>query len=606
MPLVVITGGMALAWLLATFLGLFARVPWSRLAEVAQQPEFRDALGLSLRTCLISTLIVFLVGLPLALWIGQSPRLAPILRVLVILPMTLPPVVAGLALLATFGRRGLVGAHLSVLGIEIGFTTAAVVMAQVFVAFPYFVVAVESAIRVLDPAPGAALGFLGARPGSVLRYATLPALAPAISSGLALAFARALGEFGATLTFAGSLQGTTRTMPLAIYLARESDPETAYALALVLIITAVLAIGLGQGLAHLLSKPRPSFGRAPAAAAEPGVPLPLVAQVDRPERGVSVTLEVPAGQTVALVGPNGSGKSTVLEAAALAEPGRALLTQDPALLVHLSARDNVALGPRVQGKRRDQARTIAHTVLSEVGASGLAGRGPSEMSGGQRARVALARALATRPGVLLLDEPTAALDVTSAREMRDVVGQLLRTRTAVIATHNPLDIARLTERVVVLEGGAVVEDGPTAAVMAAPQSSFAQALFGVNRLAGTVEAGDRGWTLRVAGSSCLIDDWVHPPGAVAAYFTPMEARVSDEPVVPVVPVENLLVLPGEVEVVAPSSAGSLRLELRLVDGQRCIAEVPATRAADVHTGTLLSVAVAAPRLQPADARVLSV
>nr|NLD40076.1 ABC transporter permease subunit [Actinomycetales bacterium] len=303
---VAVIGGVTLLWLLLTFAGLFARVPWARLGEVAVRPEFRDALVLSLQTCLATTAVVFAFGLPFALWMGQSARLAPLLRILVLLPMTLPPVVAGLALLATFGRRGLLGAPLSVLGVEIGFTTVAVVLAQVFVSLPYFVVAVEAAHRVMDPAPGRALGLLGASPSAVLRHATLPALGPAIVSGLSLAFARALGEFGATLTFAGSLQGTTRTMPLAIYLARESDPEISYALALALILTAVVAITTGHGLARLLARPRPAPFHGEMEGLVPRAePVTVNLTVRRPERGVEADLSIPAGETVALIGPNG-------------------------------------------------------------------------------------------------------------------------------------------------------------------------------------------------------------------------------------------------------------------------------------------------------------
>lgn len=490
----------------------------------------------------------------------QSARLAPVLRVIVLLPMTLPPVVAGLALLATFGRRGLLGAHLSVLGIEIGFTTAAVIMAQVFVAFPYFVVAVESSLRVLDPAPGLALKFLGARPGEVLRFATLPALAPAISSGLALAFARALGEFGATLTFAGSLQGTTQTMPLAIYLAREADPEVAYALAFVLIVTAVIAIALGQGVAHVAARPRPYTGGTPTHAPfSQGNAAPLIAEVDVPERGVQVAFELPAGQTVALLGPNGAGKTTVLELLA-AEPGRALLTQNPALLRHLSAHDNVALGPRIQGSARSDARTRAHGVLAEVGVGALAARSPESMSGGQRARVALARALATEPGVLLLDEPTAALDVASAAAMREVMAAVFEGRTAVFATHNPLDVARLADRVIVLEGGAVVEDRLTADIMASPRSRFAQRIFGVNRL---VLNGH------------------------ASYFTPREVGLGAVP-------SGSLEIPATVLEIAPA-VGSVRLELQIDDGQTFGMELSALQAASLQVGNRVTAVVTSRR-----------
>ena len=161
--------------------------------------------------------------------------------------MVLPPVVAGLALLTTLGRRGLVGQHLSALGIEIGFTTTAVVIAQTFVALPFLVVSLEGTLRSVGQRYEVVAATLGGRPTFVFRRITLPLVLPGLLSGAVLSFARALGEFGATLTFAGSLQGVTRTLPLEIYLQRESDPDAAVALSLVLVVVAVLVVGFAQG-----------------------------------------------------------------------------------------------------------------------------------------------------------------------------------------------------------------------------------------------------------------------------------------------------------------------------------------------------------------------
>jgi len=171
-----------------------------------------------------------------------------ILRSLVLVPMVLPPVVAGLALLATFGRRGLVGAALSEVGIEIGFTTFAVILAQTFVAMPFLVISLEGALRSATGRYAAIAATLGAGPTRVLGRVILPMARPALAAGMALTFARALGEFGATLTFAGSLPGTTRTMPLLIYLAREQDQDLALALALVLIAVALVIVVLSARL----------------------------------------------------------------------------------------------------------------------------------------------------------------------------------------------------------------------------------------------------------------------------------------------------------------------------------------------------------------------
>ena len=160
----------------------------------------------------------------------------------------LPPVVAGLALLTTLGRRGLLGQHLAALGIEIGFTTVAVVIAQVFVSLPFLVVSLEGALRTSGLDYERAASYLGASPTRTLLTVTLPMAAPALASGTALSFARALGEFGATLTFAGSLQGVTRTLPLEIYLLRESDSDLALALAVVLLAVAGIVVWLATRL----------------------------------------------------------------------------------------------------------------------------------------------------------------------------------------------------------------------------------------------------------------------------------------------------------------------------------------------------------------------
>lgn len=234
---------LALAVLALPLVGLVARVPWPQLPDILTTQATQDALWLSLRTCVASTTVAVVLGLPLALWLSRlRGRAAVLVRTVALLPMVLPPVVAGVVLLATFGRRGLIGGPLASVGIELGFTTTAVVMAQSFVAMPFFVVAVEGALRSLDHEAELVAATLGASPGVVLRRVTVPMLAPALGNGAALAFARALGEFGATLTFAGSLQGTTRTLPLEIYLVRESSTESALAVSLLLVTLALVVV----------------------------------------------------------------------------------------------------------------------------------------------------------------------------------------------------------------------------------------------------------------------------------------------------------------------------------------------------------------------------
>lgn len=224
-------------------LGMVLRVPWAQLPELLTAEASLAALGLSLRTSLAATGLAVVLGVPLALLLawGRFPGVR-LVRTVVLLPLVLPPVVSGLALLTTFGRRGLLGSRLELLGLDIAFSTAAVVLAQAFVALPFLVLAVEGAARSAGRRHEVIAATLGARPTTVLRRVTLPLLAPGLVSGIALAFARCLGEFGATLTFAGSLQGVTRTLPLEIYLQRETDPDAAIALSLLLILLAAALV----------------------------------------------------------------------------------------------------------------------------------------------------------------------------------------------------------------------------------------------------------------------------------------------------------------------------------------------------------------------------
>lgn len=597
-----LAGVTSLVLLAVPFLGLASRVPWGSVTEVFQDGEFRDALWLSLRTSFAATVLTVILGTPLALWIARSPRFAGLARVVVILPMALPPVVAGLALLSTFGRRGLIGAHLAVIGIEIGFTTLAVVIAQTFVAMPFYVVAVEAALRGLDPDMLAAARALGAQRWTVIRRVALPLVAPALASGVALSFARALGEFGATLTFAGSLRGTTRTMPLAIYLQREAEPEVAYTLAVVLILTAVAVIAGSAALTRWLTTSPRRRRSAPAASPSLSDPrprgAPVHASVVHPDRGVDCRIEVDTGASTALVGPNGAGKSTVLReiAGLLHSPesevridgrvvagarhsaaprgrGVALLTQRPALFPTMTVLDNVAFGPRARGAGRREAAARGAAMLEEVGARHLADRLPRELSGGEEARVALARALVVDPTVLLLDEPLAALDVESAAVIRKLIARLVRERgmTTILSTHAASDVAVLADGVVVLERGRVVEAGPARAVLSQPESAFARQLAGVNRLDAVLSAGPDGVDARVGGHLLPLPAAVRARlpesadgGSAGLYFAPADVRVVDP---------GQTGLPARVrETRELNHLVSVHLELG--DGQRFEASVP--------------------------------
>lgn len=229
---------------LLPFIGLLMRVPWSDVIDIASDPSTRRALWLSLRTSTCAAIISAILGVPLA-WVLSRVRIPgrSLLRALVTLSMVLPPVVGGVTLLFSFGRRGLFGQFLDDwFGIRLPFTTAGVIVAQVFVAMPFLVLTVESAFRQLDTRYEDAARTLGGSSWFIMRHVSLPSIRSSIVAGFVLAWARSLGEFGATITFAGNLSGTTRTMPLATYLALESDPSSALVLSLIMITVSFLVL----------------------------------------------------------------------------------------------------------------------------------------------------------------------------------------------------------------------------------------------------------------------------------------------------------------------------------------------------------------------------
>ena len=242
---VIVLAVVGAAFVLFPLVAMTTRVDWANFIPLVTSQSSIAALLLSLRTSLAATVACVVLGVPMALMLARTEfRGQQFVRALVLLPLVLPPVIGGIALLAAFGRRGLLGQTFDFLGISIAFSTTAVVIAQTFVALPFLVLSLESALRLAGTRYEAVAATLGAAPTTVLRRITIPLIAPALLSGAVLSFARALGEFGATLTFAGSLQGVTRTLPLDIYLQRETDPDAAVALSLVLVVVAVLVVGL--------------------------------------------------------------------------------------------------------------------------------------------------------------------------------------------------------------------------------------------------------------------------------------------------------------------------------------------------------------------------
>jgi molybdate transport system permease protein len=236
----------ALLFLLLPLVGMIIRAPWDDAAEVLTSPSALLALRLSLITATAAALITLVLGVPLA-WLLARPTLpgAAVLRALVTVPLVLPPVVGGVALFSLLGRSGVLGRPLyAVTGFSFPFTPYAVVLAQVFVALPFLVLSVEGALRAADRRYEDAAATLGANPLRVFSRVTLPLVAPGIAAGTVLAWARALGEFGATITFAGNFPGTTRTMPLEVYLALETDPGSALLLSVLLLGASIFVLVL--------------------------------------------------------------------------------------------------------------------------------------------------------------------------------------------------------------------------------------------------------------------------------------------------------------------------------------------------------------------------
>jgi len=235
---------LGIAFLALPVVGLLQRAPWSSLDDLLGRRAVLDALRVSLTVSALAAAIVLVLGTPLAWMLARVDiPMRRLVRALIVLPMVLPPVVGGTALLFALGRRGLVGQWLDRwFDITLPFTMAGAVVAATFVALPFYVMTVEGALRTMGDDLEQIAGTLGASPLTVLRRITLPRLLPAMGAGLALAWARALGEFGATITFAGNLPGRTRTLPLATFQALESDPEAALALSLVLLAVSLVVL----------------------------------------------------------------------------------------------------------------------------------------------------------------------------------------------------------------------------------------------------------------------------------------------------------------------------------------------------------------------------
>ncbi|MFF4849273.1 ABC transporter permease [Streptomyces sp. NPDC001194] len=525
---------LAVAFLLLPLVGILSRTEWSELGTHLTSPGVVEALRLSLFVSLWALGLSLLLGVPLAWLLARVPfKGKAFVRSLVLLPMVLPPTVGGVALLLGFGRRGLLGPWLEgTFGITLPFHTSGAVVAATFVAMPFLVISLEGALGGLKQSYEETAASLGASPVRVFFTVTLPMVAPGLIAGAALTWARALGEFGATITFAGNLPGTTQTLPLQVYLLLQDEPEAATSVSLLLLVIAMAVLIALRGRwtgTPVAAKPAEAAGtpdEAPAAAPEtermPEAPVAADVAADPAEGGHwplhatvtgfnELTLEADPGTTIAVVGENGAGKTTLLrallgltprahaelrlgdtEVTALPPHRRqvAWVPQDGALFPHLSALANTAYGLRARRVPRAGARREAQLWLDRLGVGHLAARKPAQLSGGQAQRVALARALAARPRLLLLDEPLAALDQTTRARVRHT----LRTHLAgfggvcLIVTHDPVEAVSLADRVLVLAEGRALQDAPPAEVTRHPRSPWVARMLGRNAWPGTASA----------------------------------------------------------------------------------------------------------------------
>ncbi|WP_165241792.1 ATP-binding cassette domain-containing protein [Corynebacterium lizhenjunii] len=494
-----VIGALAVAYLVVPLLALATRVPWGRLADIATQPATRDMVALSVAAAAQSAALATVLGVGLALWLHHLGRAAQCVRLFVYLPLALPPVVGGLALSAAWGRRGWLAPLLETLGVHFAFAFPGVVLAHLFVIIPFVVVAVDSALRQLDPEIIHSARGVGLRPWTISTRIIAPAITPAIFTGAALAFARSLGEFGTTLTFAGSLPGVTRTLPSGIYLERDINPDTAYGLAAILIATALVALLV----AALPLLPRALHTQRPVAQAPSGqmdnaallrLSSPQLAGTAPPSLHCAGAV-FPGGCATAIVGPNGSGKTTLggivsgrlrgdavlrgstnISATPAHLRGIAMLTQRPGLPTTGTVERAVNM---VTGSHQ---RT--QQLLAAAGLAHLSGVHTSQLSGGQAAQVALVRALAARPRFVILDEPFAALDVESAAAWREFFRQdaARAQRSTIVVSHDVIDVASLCTHAVVLDAGQVIATGTVSQVFSRPPNRFVSALAGLNYL----------------------------------------------------------------------------------------------------------------------------
>lgn len=485
-------------------------------------PIDASPLLISLATTVCATLVTFCLGL-LAAWAlyDSLSKLRPWIDGILTLPLVLPPTVVGFLLLLAFGRQSPIGRALAHIGVTIVFSWPATVLAATVIAFPLMYRTALGALEQVNPTLLQAARTLGASEWRVFRIVLLPLAAPGVIAGTVLAFARALGEFGATLMLAGNIPGRTQTMPIAIFSATESGDMRAAMLWVALIVVLSLAI------IRLLnyerkSRPAPFAENGSAMTSAPavsvcancggngGLPPRLEVAVERRLENftLQVSLEAAKG-AVGLLGPSGSGKSMTLRMIAgvtTPDRGRIVLNgrvlfdsatrqnipaarrrsgvvfQDYALFPHLTVAENVGFGLNALPPAERHARV--ERQLASLRISDLANRYPKELSGGQRQRVAIARCMAMEPDALLLDEPFAALDPHLRRQTEEHLRETLSAFNGVVifVTHDMEEAFRFCTDLLVLSSGKVIAHGPKHQIFEQPRTVAAARLTGCKNI----------------------------------------------------------------------------------------------------------------------------
>jgi len=489
-------------------------------------PADLSPLLISAATACVATIATFFVGLFAArLMYGTRGRLRRWIDGLLTLPLVLPPTVVGFFLLVIFGRRSLIGHALERIGITVVFSWPATVIASTVIAFPLMYRTTLGAFEQVNPTLLHAAHTLGASEWRVFRRVLLPLAAPGVLAGTVLAFARALGEFGATLMLAGNIPGRTQTMPIAIFAAAEAgDMRTAMIWVALIVILSLAIIRLlnQQDIARRAWKSRtdgpekvpletPALVPVPqtlAGSAEPSATLSIDVEKSLDTFNLRVSLEASRG-AVGLLGASGAGKSMTLRLiAGVVTPDRGrielngrtlfdsnsgqhvsparrrigVVFQDYALFPHLTVEENVAFG--LYGLPRERRQERARLQMDLMRIRELAHRFPTEISGGQRQRVAIARCMATEPDALLLDEPFAALDPHLRRQMEEQLRETLAGYNGVVVfvTHDMEEAFRFCSELLVLDGGRVIASGPRQQLFEHPRKVAVAKLTGCKNI----------------------------------------------------------------------------------------------------------------------------